>query len=355
VSNLPVSLIMTVRNEAESLPGLLESILAGTMLPAEIVIVDGGSSDGTQNVARSYGDRLPIRVIERRGANISEGRNAAIEAAGYEIIAATDAGVRLEARWLEELVAPFLADGGRWTVDGGRRLADNNPPSTVHRPPSVDVVSGFFVADPRTLFERALGATVLPALEDIEPDKFLPSSRSVAFRKRAWAEVGGYPEWLDYCEDLVFDMALRDCGKVFAFAPGAVAHFRPRSTLKAFFVQYYRYARGDGKADLWRKRHGIRYATYTVGSVVAAWAWAHRDSAAGKLGLLMGLAAGAVYCRRPYARLMPMLRGLSPLSILHALALVPVIRVTGDIAKMMGYPVGVLWRLRRRNRKYPEF
>ncbi|MGA7730917.1 MAG: glycosyltransferase family 2 protein, partial [Chloroflexia bacterium] len=239
-------------------------------------------------------------------------------------------------------------DGGGRTKDEGRRLDNNRPPSTVHRLPSVDVVSGFFVPDPRTPFERAMGATVMPALEDIEPDKFLPSSRSVAFRKSAWAKVGGYPEWLDYCEDLVFDMALRDCGMVFAFAPGAVAHFRPRSTLKAFFAQYYRYARGDGKADLWRKRHAIRYTTYAVGPIVLAWAWAHRDAGAGKLGLLVMLAAGAAYCRRPYARLMPMLRGLSPLSILYALALVPVIRVTGDIAKMMGYPVGVLWRLRRR-------
>jgi hypothetical protein len=134
----------------------------------------------------------------------------------------------------------------------------------------------------------------------------------------------------------------------FAFAPGAVAHFRPRSTLKAFFVQYYRYARGDGKADLWRKRHAVRYATYTLGPALAAWGWAHRDSPLGKLALPVVLAAGAAYCRRPYARLIPMLRGLSFLSIIYALVLVPIIRVTGDIAKMLGYPVGVLWRLRRR-------
>jgi glycosyltransferase involved in cell wall biosynthesis len=323
-----VSLIMTVRNEAGTLPGLLDSILAGTMLPAEIVIVDGGSTDGTPDVAHSYCDKLPIRVIEKPGANISEGRNAAIEAASQEIIAATDAGVRLDPRWLEELARPFFLDDGR--------------------PSPVDVVSGFFVPDARTPFERAMGATVLPALEDIEPEKFLPSSRSVAFRKSAWAEVGGYPEWLDYCEDLVFDMALRDCGMTFAFAPGAVARFRPRSTLKAFSLQYYRYARGDGKADLWRKRHAIRYITYAVGPVIATWAGAHRDSWVGRLALLGVLAAGAAYCRRPYARLLPMLSSLSPLSALYALALVPVIRVTGDIAKMLGYPVGVLWRLRRR-------
>lgn len=339
---LPVSLIMTVRNEAASLPGLLESILRGTALPSEIVIVDGGSSDGTQDVASGYADRLPIMLVEKPGANISQGRNAAIAAAQHEIIAVTDAGVRLSETWLQELMEPLSMDEER--LDSDMSL----PSSFALRPSTVDVVSGFFLPDPQTPFELALGATVLPTVEEIEPETFLPSSRSVAFRKSAWVEVGGYPEWLDYCEDLVFDIALRDKGLRFEFAPEAIAYFRPRSTLKAFFLQYYRYARGDGKADLWRKRHAARYATYTAGPALAAWALAHRDSTLGKLGLLMVLLAAASYCRRPYTRLLPMLRGLSPTAIVYALALIPIIRLTGDVAKMLGYPVGVLWRLRNR-------
>jgi glycosyltransferase involved in cell wall biosynthesis len=325
---MPISLIMTVRNEATSLPGLLDSVLLGTLLPDEIVIVDGGSTDGTQQVIQSYINRLPVRLVERPGANISEGRNAAITAATHDLIAVTDAGVRLDPRWLELLTAPVL------------------PPSS-----NVDVVSGWFAADPQTSFERAMGATVLPALEDIDPSKFLPSSRSVAFRKAAWREVGGYPEWLDYSEDLVFDIALRDAGKQFAFAPGAVAHFRPRADLPAFYRQYYRYARGDGKANLWLKRHAARYATYTLGPAIAVSSLLHRSSLPGKAGLLAVLLAAAAYCRRPYMRLFPMLRGLPLTSALYALALVPVIRLTGDIAKMLGYPVGILWRLNHKRRR----
>lgn len=324
---MPISLIMTVRNEAVSLPGLLDSILLGTLLPDEIVIVDGGSTDGTQQVAQSYSNRLPVRLIERPGANISEGRNAAIAMAAHDLIAVTDAGVRLDPRWLELLTAPLLLPSSH-----------------------VDVVSGWFMSDPQTPFESAMGATVLPAPEDINPSTFLPSSRSVAFRKAAWREVGGYPEWLDYSEDLVFDIALRDAGKQFAFAPGAVAHFRPRTDLRAFYRQYYRYARGDGKANLWLKRHAARYATYTLGPAIAAWSLLHRSSLPGKAGLLSVLFAMAAYCRRPYMRLVPMLRGLPLISTLYALALVPVIRFTGDIAKMLGYPGGVLWRLRNKRK-----
>jgi hypothetical protein len=57
---------------------------------------------------------------------------------------------------------------------------------------------------------------------------------------------------------------------------------------------------------------------------------------------------GAAYCATPYRRLRPWLRGLRPLAVLQAVALVPLIRLVGDLAKMVGYPVGVLWRLRRK-------
>ena len=44
----------------------------------------------------------------------------------------------------------------------------------------------------------------------MRPARFLPSSRSVAFRKSAWTAIGGYPAWLDYGEDIVFDLALQE-------------------------------------------------------------------------------------------------------------------------------------------------
>lgn len=315
---------MTVRDEARSLPQLLDSLAAQTFQPDEVVIVDGGSTDGTPDVARAYAGKLPLRLVERPGANISEGRNAAIREAAHEIVAVTDAGVRLDPGWLEALTRPLRDD------------------------PDIDVASGFFLPDPQSAFERAMGATVLPTVEDVKPETFLPSSRSVAFRKAAWRSVGGYPEWLDYSEDLVFDIRLKERGCRFAFVPEARVYFRPRSNLRDFYLQYYRYARGDGKADLWRKRHLVRYATYLAGPLIAAWGWKGRRTPAGKVALASLLIAAAAYCRRPCARLLPMLRGHTPVSALYALCLVPVIRLVGDVAKMLGYPVGVRWRRRRR-------
>jgi glycosyltransferase involved in cell wall biosynthesis len=313
-----VSVIATVKNEAQSVHKLLDSLAAQTRPPDEVVIVDGGSTDGTVEVLERYvaEGNLPLKVLSRPGTNISQGRNAAIAGATGEIIASTDAGVMLSPNWLEELVSSF-----------GEK---------------VHVVSGFFLPDPQTVFETAMGATVLPILADIKPEKFLPSSRSVAFRKAAWEHVGGYPEWLDYSEDLVFDFRLRELGP-FAFAPRALVHFRPRTSLRAFFKQYYRYARGDGKADLWRARHAIRYSTYLI-AVPAIFL----------LGLwrtpfwwLLFPVGGASMFWTPYKRLWPMIKSYSFADKVKAILWVPIIRVTGDIAKMIGYPVGILWRLKR--------
>lgn len=318
-----ISVIATVLNEGESIRRLIDSLAAQTTPPDEIVIVDGGSTDNTFNILNSYQQKLPLKAILAPGVNISEGRNLAIQAASGDIIAVTDAGVKLAPDWLEHLTAPF------------QNL-------------SVQVVGGFFKGDSHTLFEVAMSATVLPLADEIDPLTFLPSSRSIAFRKSAFDAVGGYPEWLDFCEDLIFDLRLKQKFGAFAFAPDALVSFRPRTSIKSFFKQYKLYARGDGKADLWRKRHLIRYGTYLgaipviylLGRVVHPLLW----------GLF--LLGGAVYTRQPYRRLPTVIAEaaqqhnveVTGVNKLYVMALVPLIRVVGDVAKMIGYPIGLQWR-----------
>ena len=315
-----VSVVATVYNEEENIHRLLDSLAIQSRPPDEVVICDGGSTDHTLDILWSYTreGKLPLRVIVQPGANISQGRNAAITEAKGPIIAVTDAGVRLEATWVACLTAPFQED------------------------PASQVVSGFFAPDPQSPFETALSATTLPVVADVDPIRFLPSSRSVAFRKEAWEAVGGYPEWVDYCEDLLFDLALRERYGPFTFAPQALAHFRPRPNLAAFFRQYYRYAQGDGKADLWPKRHAARYLTYLVATpLLILLSLLHTP-----LWLLAFLAGGSIIFYTPYRRLLPMMRSLSFCERCQAVGWVPVIRMTGDVAKIVGYPVGWWWRWR---------
>jgi glycosyltransferase involved in cell wall biosynthesis len=315
---MQISLIVTVLNEGESIRRLMDSICAQTRPPDEVVICDGGSTDDTVAILESYADRLPLRMITRPGANIAAGRNAAIAAASHDALAVTDAGVRLDPDWLARIVAPLEAD------------------------PDTHVAAGFFVPDPRTPFEVAMGATVLPERRDIDPKTFLPSSRSAAFRRRAVEGIGGYPEWIDFCEDLILDFRLRARYGPFAFAPDAVVHFRPRRSLGAFLKQYYQYARGDGKANLFFRRHLIRYLTYlaalplivAAGALFSAW-W-----------LLLLLAGGGYMVWTPYRRLLNQWSGLPVGQKIAAVIWVPIIRVAGDLAKMAGYPAGLVWRWR---------
>ncbi len=317
---MQISVIATVKNEGEHLYDLLNSLLDQSLQPDEVVICDGGSTDSTLSILGEYKQWLPISIISAPGSNISAGRNKAIAFAQGPIIAATDAGVTLSTRWLEAITQPI-------------------------RQGEAAVVSGWFEGDPYTDFEVVMSATVLPSVEDINPDTFLPSSRSVAFLKSAWEAVDGYPEWLDYSEDLVFDRALRRLHGPFPFQSEATAYFRPRGSLRSYFVQYYRYARGDGKAHLWPLRHIIRYATYLLGlPFILGLIW--REKWAG--WLLLALGTGA-YTRRPAERLWEDTWGWPPPARLRAFALIPIIRVVGDIAKMLGYPVGLLWRLRNRH------
>ena len=318
---MTVSLILTVRNEAENIPRLFDSIVAQTRLPDEVVVCDGGSRDETVAALEKYSDRLNLRIESAPGANISAGRNIAIRAALGEIIAVTDAGVRLEPDWLARLVAPF---------------AETNNDQTA-------LAAGFFQAEAESLFELAMGATVLPVWTDVHPDRFLPSSRSVAFRKSAWQAVGGYSEWLLFSEDVVFDLRIRERFGAFKLVPDAIVHFRPRSSLRQFSRQYFNYASGDGQAGLFPKIHFIRYFTYLVAAplgvfaalTVSPWLWA------------LGLLAGFAYIRTPVRRLVHVWSPLSVMERLTALVMIPVIRVVGDLAKMCGYPMGVWQRIRQ--------
>lgn len=319
-------MIMTVKNEADSLPRLFETLALQTKQPDEIVVADGGSTDSTVALLHAAAPTLHLRVLECPGANISQGRNAAIRAANGDIIASMDAGVRLDPHWLENITAPFFS---------------NRAP---------DVVSGFFLPDPQTAFETALAATTLPELSDIRPGTFLPSSRSVAFRKPVWEKINGYPEWLDYCEDLIFDFDLKRAGFVFQFQPNALVYFRPRPTLAKFFRQYYLYARGDGKASLFFKRHLVRYATYLVAIPLSfALLWL-----APLVSLLMWVAGAYALFGTSYRRLLHQWQRLPAPEKIASLVYVPIIRITGDVAKMLGYPAGVLWKYRRdRHRSVP--
>ena len=73
-SNLEVSLIVTVRNEAHSIDAFLDSLFRQSRLPDEVVLVDGGSIDGTVSRIRGRAEyERRIQLIEAPHVNIARG------------------------------------------------------------------------------------------------------------------------------------------------------------------------------------------------------------------------------------------------------------------------------------------
>lgn len=225
------SLIATVFNEAANITRFLESYANQTAHATEFVIVDGGSTDDTPGIIQRFADEHPqlnIRLIvdptcSRKFTTgpIARGRNVAIQAAKYDLIAVTDAGCILDKNWFAEISAPF----------NGTR---------------VDVVAGWYEANVVNNFSAAFAEAVMPRLNRIDPATFLPSSRSIAFHKACWERVGGYPTATLTGEDTKFDLELKSAGFKFLFAPRAIVRWDCPQSYKEMLIKQYRYGKGDG-------------------------------------------------------------------------------------------------------------
>jgi len=311
-----VTVITTVYNEARSIGPLLGSLLAQSRQPEEIIIVDAGSTDRTREIIAEYLERgLPAKLIVEQGASRSRGRNLAIAQASGEIIASIDAGCLAKRDWLEELVAPFEAA------------------------PPPDVVSGYYVPDANTALEEAIAAATVPPPEEVKADSFLPSSRCVAFTSAAWQRAGGYPEHVEYAEDTLFDLHLKEAGCRFQFQPSALVRWRMASTFGEVFRQFYRYARADGELGQWFVHYHKAYLFLglLLASIIVAWSspW-HGLSVAAQVvfALLIGLYVTRYVVRARH-------RGAHWDGALLSF----LVNLTVDTAHAFGYTAG---RLRRR-------
>src|ERR1700730_9201586 len=99
-----ISIVVTARDDRDGLAELLAALAVQRRPADEIVIVDAGSSDGSDElIAYWRGRGLPVLVRKLPGAGISAGRNRGVAAAINERIAITDAGCRPQPDWLGAL------------------------------------------------------------------------------------------------------------------------------------------------------------------------------------------------------------------------------------------------------------
>ncbi|MGH2691776.1 MAG: glycosyltransferase [Actinomycetota bacterium] len=306
---MKVSLIATVKDASPFVEEFLASVEGQTRAPDEVVIVDGGSTDGTIETLR---ERPWVTLLDEPGANIARGRNLAIAKASHDVIAVSDADCVLASDWLERIVEPLEA--------------------------GADVSMGLYEPLATSFFEACAAAVGIKDRDEIRPETYMPSARSVAFFRQVFEEAGGYPEWLDIGEDMYLNRRWRAQGVRMKLAGGAVVYRRPRAGPRAYWRQFTAYAEGDARGGMYTERHAARFVSY--GGLAIALASRSRALKAAALALAATRAARPV--QRAWGRMPP---GSSRIAAMLA---VPALMGFTDLAKMAGYLRGLARPRRKR-------
>jgi len=242
-----VSLIIPVRDEESSISELLDSIMAQTRLPDEVVITDAGSKDATVRIIEAYNvKRCPVRIIKAEPVYPGKARNIAIEASSHDLIAMTDAGIRLDRLWLEKLLDPLEQMGG------------------------ADIVYGSYEPRRDTFFKRCASIVFVPSHRSVGAKNmrshFIASS---LVRKEAWRSVGGFPENFRAAEDKIFMESIERKGCKITFAPDAFVIWDISSNPVRLFKRFASYSYHDIKAARMAEWHYPVARMYAAGALMA--------------------------------------------------------------------------------------
>lgn len=240
----PVALsVVIAAYQAEATIGEQLDALAAQRVPFrwEVVVADNGSTDGTVALARSYADRLPVRVVDasaRRGAGAA--RNVGVTAARAPLVAFCDADDVVAEGWLAAMHDALHEHAFVAGTFEGRRLND----------------------------EAALRSRVLPQQDGLQESAHLPGLRhagagNMGLRTDVFRAVGGFDPGALYLEDTDLCWRVQLAGVPLVHLPAAVVHVRLRGGLVSSARQGYDY----GTGERWL---ALRYRDQQVGLAAVA-------------------------------------------------------------------------------------
>ncbi len=239
-----ISILISTFNCVDTIEACLSSVLADPFPDKEIIVVDGGSTDGTLDVIRRLGEgaACPFSLHFDEGRGLGYARNLGVELARGEYVAFTDADCEVAPGWLAALHERAQAEecGGV----GGRVLTA----------PTSDFWGRCVAA---LLMGRSVEHSI--ALDSINMDNAL-------YRRDVLLAIGGFdPRFTRYGEDADLNWRLTDAGHRLVYAPEAVVWHRYRSTWPAFVR--WRLAAGRAWARL-RRKWGARTDYYVINRLV---------------------------------------------------------------------------------------
>ena len=232
---------MTVLNEAEMIWVLLLGLISQTHQPGEVIIVDAGSTDSTVQLIKVFQKKyphLPLKVVIKKG-NRSQGRNHGINLAKHNWIAITDAGCIPHIDWLEKLAHEAAQS-------------------------QAEVVAGYYEAAPETAFQAAASPYMLVMPDRVNPAHFLPATRSMMLKKKAWEKVGGFDEKLTLSEDYDFAHRLEQAKFKLGFTEEAKVAWWPIETLGDFYQTVRGMAEYDARAGITRIKSYLIFCRYII-------------------------------------------------------------------------------------------
>jgi GT2 family glycosyltransferase len=198
-------------NGVRWLPGVLETVARQTRAPAEVLVVDDGSTDGSLAL---LAERFPAVRVLALGENGGFARtaNAGLRAVGAEAVALVNTDVRLAPDWLERALAALRPSDAAVAT----KMVDLDDPSLLYD--AGDVLRRDGACEQRGRFERDTGRYDEPG------EVFSACAGAALYRREAVLACGGFDERFGtYLEDVELGLRLQLAGWRCRWEPRAVA------------------------------------------------------------------------------------------------------------------------------------
>ncbi len=312
---LPVSVIIPAYNEEASLGVLLEDLRMQGRAPAEVIVVDAGSTDRTAEVARAYAPW--VRVISVDRAYPGQARNIGVAYAQYPIIAFWDGEMRVAPQTLKHLCEPILS-GKADFAQGRLYLRGGSDVFWVY----ATILVGSFIVDEKGIYS-------------------LPPVACCAMKKSLYVQVGGCPPYRA-SEDHIFRWAVERSGARIVEEPEAISWWSPQVTVMGLFRKTRLYARHNliaGDPVRWfRRLYGYYAGLLVVVLLVGLW-WSWGGGLLGGVFFWLGLigARSTWHLWRKRGIIRQALAFRRSLSWGYLLKVVPWLIAVTDIASWLGF------------------